>query len=75
MLEELRVEMREDLRRWVNPAGRPRIGFKRKVKRGFLAGDDRSADFREAVSWMRDHLNVLISTLHPRLHRMISAAR
>ena len=75
VLEELRVEIREDLRRWVNPAGRPRIGFKRKVKRGFLAGDDRSTDFREAVSWMRDHLNVLVSTLHPRLQRMISVAR
>lgn len=72
-LEGLQAEMGEDLTRWVNPAGRPRIGFKRKIKRGFLAGDDRSAEFCEAVSWMRDNLNVLVSTLHPRLQRMISA--
>ena len=72
-LEGLQAEMGEDLTRWVNPAGRPRIGFKRKIKRGFLAGDDRSAEFCEAVSWIRDHLNVLVSTLHPRLQRMISA--
>ncbi len=74
-LDKLQAEMGEDLRRWVNPAGRPRIGFQRNVKLTFLSGDERSADFREAVSWMRDHLELLVSTLHPRLQRMISAAR
>ena len=74
-LNDLQAEMGEDLRRWVNPAGRPRIGFQRNVKPAILSGDEQSAAFREIVSWMRDHLQLLVSTLHPRLQRTISAVR
>ena len=73
-LEELRGEMGADLDRWVNDAGRPRVGFRRQTKLTLQSDDGTSEDFREAVSWMRDHLNVLVSTLHPRLQRMISDA-
>ena len=72
-LEELRGELGSDLTRWVTQ-GRPRVGFHRRTKLAFLSEDERSADFLEAVSWMQEHLNTLVSTLHPRLQRMISAA-
>ena len=73
-LEELREEMGADLSRWVNDKGRPRVGFRRQTKLTLHSDDGDREDFREAVSWMRDHLNVLVNTLHPRLQRMISDA-
>ena len=73
-LEELRAEMGQDLSHWENAAGRPRVGFRRTTKPTLLSEDQRSEDFREAVCWMRDHLNTLVSTLHPRLQRMLSAS-
>ena len=71
-LEELRRELGDCLESWTDEAGRPRIGFRRETRLPFPAGDD-SEEFRAAVSWMRDHLDRLVSTLHPRLRRMIDA--
>ena len=71
-LEELRGELGDDLESWTNSAGRPRIGFWRETRLPLPAGDDRE-EFRAAVAWMRDHLDLLVSTLHPRLRRMIEA--
>ena len=71
--EELRQDMGNDLTCWNNRAGRPRLGFRRKTRLSFLAGNDQTGDFNDAVSWMRDRLNRLVSALHPRLQRMISA--
>jgi len=35
--------------------------------------DSDNEEFREAVEWMRERLDRLVSTLHPRLRRMIDA--
>ena len=75
-VEDLRHELGDDgddLENWTNPAGRPRIGFQRET-RFPLPNDTDSQDFREAVAWMREHLDLLVSTLHPRLRRMIDAS-
>ena len=69
-LEELRRELGNDLQAW-EQKGRPRIGF-RTTEYG-LPGDDESEEFRAAVEWMRERLDRLVSTLHPRLRRMIDA--
>ncbi len=56
-------------------SGRPRIGFRRQGNLAFLADSAESDDFRENVQWMREHLNLLVSTLHPRLQTMLKAER
>lgn len=71
-LEELRGELGDDLESWTDEAGRPRIGFRRETRLPLPAGDD-SEEFRVAVEWMRERLDRLVSTLHPRLRRMIDA--
>ena len=68
-LEGLREELGSDLSRWVE-AGRPRIGFRRKTT--FPLIDDGGGDFQVAVAWMREHLDLLVSTLHPRLQRKLT---
>ncbi len=74
-LDELRQEIGSDLEQWNNPAGRPRIGFSRRSNLGFLSESNDSADFQDAVTWMREHLNRLVSTLHPRLQAMLAEER
>ena len=74
-LEELRTEMGDELEHWQNAAGRPRIGFRRQGSLDFLAAGEESEEFREAVSWMRAHLDRLVSTLHPRLQAMLADER
>ena len=71
-LEELRGELGDDLERWIT-AERPRIGFRITINFPLL-DDDESEEFRAAVMWMREHLDRLVSTLHPRLQRMIATA-
>ena len=68
-LDDLRGETGDDLTYWHNSQGRPRIGFRRETRWPFVSDDD--SDFRDAVSWMRDHLERLVSALHPRLQHMI----
>ncbi len=70
-LDALRLEMGDDLAFWVNPAGRPRIGFHRADALPFGVPHD-SAVFLESVRWMREKLDLLVSTLHPRLQRMLA---
>ncbi len=72
---ELRSEMGSELEHWHNPAGRPRIGFRRQGGLAFLAQDEEIKEFREAADWMREHLNRLVSTLHPRLQAMLADER
>ena len=71
-LEELRDELGDELEQWVNKNGRPRIGFVREVQFPFPAEDSSSGEFEDAVAWMRDRLDRLVSTFHPRLQQMIS---
>ena len=70
-LDALRLEMGNDLGFWVNQAERPRIGFHGADALPFSAAPDSTA-FLESVQWMREKLDLLVSTLHPRLQRMLS---
>lgn len=67
--------MDSKLEHWHNPAGRPRIGFRREDSLGFLAESEESETFREAVQWMQERLNLLVSTIHPRLQVMLADER
>ena len=73
-LDELRVELGKDLMNFTDSAGRPRIGFWRETRLP-LPTDADSEEFLSAVAWMRDHLDRLVSALHPRLRQMIKAGR
>ena len=70
-LDELRDELGDDVESRTSSAGSPRIGFWRETVFPFKDSD--SDEFREAVEWMRERLDRLVSTLHPRLRRMIDA--
>ena len=72
-LEELRRDLGDDLCYWENRDGRPRIGFTRDTRLPFSDEGDESNEFHVAVEWMRDHLEILVGALHPRLQRMLSA--
>lgn len=67
-IDDLRHEAGDDLEVWTNSAGRPRIGFHTETSLPFDLG---GAEFDHAVQWMRDHLDRLVSTLHPQLQRML----
>ncbi len=71
-LHEFRQELGGDLETWEDRAGRPRIGFSRQEGLPFGAAYD-APDFQESVRWMRERLDRLVSTLHPRLQRKLSA--
>ena len=73
--EELRAEMGDDLQHWTNAAGRPRIGFRRPGGLAFMSHNEESSDFCDAVSWMRDHLDRLVSTLNPKLQARLADDR
>ena len=76
LLDELGEEMHDNsLEFWQSGGGRRRIGFRRQGGLSFLAGSEESADFQDAVAWMREHLNRLVSTLHPRLQAMLAGER
>ena len=68
-MESLRADLGEDLGYWINPAGRPRIGFYRRQQLPFPSVGEESFD--NAVIWMRKHLDLLVSTLHPRLQKSL----
>ena len=71
-VEALRHEAGGDLLVWTNSSGRPRIGFQRKTSLPFPADGNGSREFDEAVEWMRDRLDRLVSTFNPRLQRILS---
>lgn len=73
--EELKVEMGDDLQHWTNAAGRPRIGFRRTGGLAFLRGNEGNDEFDEAVSWMRDRIDRLVSTLNPKLQGRLAEER
>ena len=72
-LPDIQPEVPSELQHW-EWQGRPRIGFRLERSKYFLA-QEADVEFRKAVLWMRDHLNLLVSALHPRLHRMLSGER
>ena len=71
-LDEIRKELGDDLQHWERH-GRPRIGFRRPTQLPFAPEGATTGEFADAVAWMRDRLDRLVSTLHPRLQRTISA--
>ncbi|MYJ75478.1 MAG: hypothetical protein F4089_10450 [Gammaproteobacteria bacterium] len=70
-LDGLRGDLGDDLQYWENDSGRPRIGFRRETQLPFAPEGEPSNEFDEAVAWMRDRLDRLVSTLHPRLRRLL----
>ena len=63
-IEDLKAQLGDDLQFWQGRSTPPRIGFQRP---GGIEGEA----FDDAVAWMREHLDRLVSTLHPRIQRMI----
>ena len=55
---------------WSNPSGRPRLGFSRGAE--FVDGTA-IRDFDQAVEWMREHFNRLVTALHPECRRRLRA--
>ena len=70
--DELRAELGDDLETWKDANGRPRLGFRRQGSLAFLSADSEDEAFNEAVAWMQDRLDRLVSALYPRLQRMIA---
>lgn len=73
-LDEYRNKIGNELDCWENANGRPRIGFTLNCDTSFVR-DKESEDYRNAVSWMRDHFNRLVSNLHPRIQDMLQESR
>ena len=71
-LDELRRELGDDLKQW-DRDGRAQIGFRRPTQFPFPPEGVPAGEFEDAVAWMRESLDRLVSTIHPRLQRMISA--
>ena len=71
-LPEIQPEVHGELQHW-EWQGRPRIGFRLERSQYFAQEED--GELRKAALWMRDHLDLLVSALHPRLHRMLSGER
>lgn len=67
--EELAVAL-NGWRLWSSRAGRPHLGFTRKSE--FVDGTA-IRDFEDAVAWMRDHFNRLVTALHPECRRRLRA--
>ena len=74
-LDELRIELGDELEYWKNKKGRPRIGFTRPTRFPLPTEESTSGEFEDAVQWMRERLDGLVSTLHPRLERIISESK
>ena len=55
-------------KRWTNPTGQPRLGFSRNAE--FVDGAE-ILEFDEAVEWMREHFNRLVTALHPECRRRL----
>ena len=74
-LDDLRIELGDELEQWKNKKGRSRIGFTRPTRFPLPTEESTSGEFEDAVQWMRERLDGLVSTLHPRLERMISGRK
>ena len=62
----------DDLEEWRTPHGGKCVGFRRECAPPLFGSSEESAEYREAVAWMRDHANRLVSVLHPRLRQMLA---
>lgn len=71
-IDELRLEI-DGLAYWEDPSGLVRLGLTRAGGLEFLAGNEDDDAYKDAVAWMREHLDRLVSTLNPRIQRLIAA--
>ena len=62
----------DDLEEWRTPRGGKCVGFQRECAPPLFGSSEESAEYREAVAWMRDRANRLVSVLHPRLRQMLA---
>ncbi len=63
-----------DLEYWEDQ-GRPRIGYWRQTSLSVLAKEEESVEFRDAVEWMRERFDRLVSGLHPSIQSMLAKER
>ena len=73
--ESLRHELGEDLVRWKNNYGRPRIGFKTQDCFPFQLGVDSDQTFECGVEWMQKKLDNLVSSIYPQLQSKLNSGR
>ncbi len=62
----------DDLEEWPTSHGGKCVGFRRECVPPLFGSSEESAEYREAVAWMRDRANRPVSVLHPRLRQMLS---
>lgn len=73
-IDEYKKIIGSELDKWENAKGRPRIGFSMICDKS-VTKDEESEEFRNAVSWMREHFDRLVSNLHPHLQKMLQDGR
>ena len=61
-----------DFEIWTSRGSR-RLGFRQSAEFPLVTDVGESAEFHRAVSWMRDQLDRLVSTVHPRLRTEVEA--
>ena len=65
-MTSLKDELGSDLEYWVKH-GRPRIGFVRDTQLPFPPEGTENKEFEDAVAWMREQLDCIVTGLHPKL--------
>ena len=75
VFDELEVSLDQlaDFEQWEN-RGSTRLGFRQSVEFPLVTDGVESDEFHRAVSWMRDRLDRLVSTVHPRLRAVVNAS-
>ena len=73
-MPDIQSEVHPELQYW-EWQGRERIGFRLGSVDLLDDDDEEESQFLQRVEWMREHLNLLVSTLHPRLQRMLANER
>ena len=68
---ELRLDMGDELEHWIGANKRDRLGFRTQKYSAFLSTDETDHNYCESVQWMKEHLNILVSTLHPRILELL----
>ncbi len=73
-IDEHKKIIGNELDKWENAKGRPRFGFLMNCDTSVIE-DEESEGFRNAVSWMREHFDRLVSNLHPQIQKMLQEGR
>lgn len=73
-IDEYKKIIGNELDKWENAKGRPRFGFLMNCDTSVIE-DEESEGCRNAVSWMREHFDRLVSNLHPQIQKMLQEGR